>query len=116
MEKNKNERGNIMEMCYDGALVMPSSYAVMDEDEMMYLEGGVTVTTVCAVITAAIAGARATYALGQAVGKKLYYKGIDTRSELTWASAIAMSSALVCGLALATLFTLGMQNQIYDMM
>ncbi len=31
-----------MEMCYDGALVMPSSYAVMDEDEMMYVEGGAT--------------------------------------------------------------------------
>jgi len=29
-----------MEMCYDGALVMPSSYAVMSEEEMMYLEGG----------------------------------------------------------------------------
>ena len=30
-----------MEMCYDGALVMPSSYAVMDEEEMMYVEGGI---------------------------------------------------------------------------
>ena len=29
-----------MEMCYDGALVMPSSYAVMDEEEMSYVEGG----------------------------------------------------------------------------
>lgn len=29
-----------MEMCYDGALVMPSNYAVMSEDEMMYVEGG----------------------------------------------------------------------------
>lgn len=29
-----------MEMCYDGALVMPSSYAVMNEEEMTYLEGG----------------------------------------------------------------------------
>ena len=29
-----------MEMCYDGALVMPSSYAVMDKEEMTYLEGG----------------------------------------------------------------------------
>ena len=26
-----------MEMCYSGALVMPSSYAMMDEDEMMML-------------------------------------------------------------------------------
>lgn len=29
-----------MEMCYDGALVMPSSYAVMSNDEMVYTEGG----------------------------------------------------------------------------
>lgn len=29
-----------MEMCYDGALVMPSSYALMSEDEMTYVEGG----------------------------------------------------------------------------
>lgn len=27
-------------MSYDGALVMPSSYAVMSEDEMCYIEGG----------------------------------------------------------------------------
>ncbi len=29
-----------MDMCYDGALVMPSSYAVMDNEEMTYVEGG----------------------------------------------------------------------------
>lgn len=29
-----------MDMCYDGALVMPSSYAVMSEEEMTYVEGG----------------------------------------------------------------------------
>ena len=33
-----------MEMTYGGALVMPSSYAVMDEEEMTYLEGGGTFT------------------------------------------------------------------------
>lgn len=27
-----------MDMCYDGTLVLPSSYAVMDEEEMSYLE------------------------------------------------------------------------------
>ncbi|MBQ9886542.1 MAG: hypothetical protein IJM37_06780 [Lachnospiraceae bacterium] len=32
-----------MEMCYDGALVMPSSYALMSEDEMTYLEGGIAI-------------------------------------------------------------------------
>ena len=30
-----------MEMCYDGTLVMPSSYAVMEEEEMTYVEGGI---------------------------------------------------------------------------
>ena len=29
-----------MEMCYDGTLVMPSSYTLMDEEEMTYVEGG----------------------------------------------------------------------------
>lgn len=29
-----------MRMCYAGALAMPSSYVVMDEEEMTYLEGG----------------------------------------------------------------------------
>ena len=28
-----------MDMCYDGTLVMPSSYAMMEEDEMSYVEG-----------------------------------------------------------------------------
>ena len=30
-----------MEMTYDGSLVMPSSYAVMQEEEMTYVEGGI---------------------------------------------------------------------------
>ena len=33
-----------MEMCYDGALVMPGSYVVMSEEEMTYVEGGKTLT------------------------------------------------------------------------
>lgn len=31
-----------MEMCYDGALVMPSSFAVVEQDEMSYVNGGGT--------------------------------------------------------------------------
>ena len=33
-----------MDMCYDGALVLPSSYAVMNEEEMTYMEGGIRVS------------------------------------------------------------------------
>ena len=32
-----------MEMCYNGALVMPSNYAVVTDNEMEYVEGGLSV-------------------------------------------------------------------------
>ena len=31
-----------MEMCYNGALVMPSNYAIVNDNEMEYVEGGGT--------------------------------------------------------------------------
>ncbi len=34
-----------MEMRYDGALTMPSSYAIMNEEEMTYVEGGKSIST-----------------------------------------------------------------------
>ena len=34
-----------MEICYDGALVMPKNYAVVDEEEMEYVEGGFAIPT-----------------------------------------------------------------------
>ena len=34
-----------MEMCYDGALVMPSKFVVVDKEEMTYVEGGKVVTS-----------------------------------------------------------------------
>lgn len=39
--KKKSKGGNTrMEMCYAGALVMPSSYVFINEEEMRYVEGG----------------------------------------------------------------------------
>ena len=32
-----------MEMCYDGALVMPNNYAIVDEEEMTYVDGGASI-------------------------------------------------------------------------
>lgn len=37
---NKQRRILEMELCYDGALIMPDNYAVMSEEEMTYVEGG----------------------------------------------------------------------------
>ncbi|MDD6069921.1 MAG: hypothetical protein PUC12_03795 [Clostridiales bacterium] len=70
-----------MDMCYDGALVMPSSYAVMDEEEMTYVEGGgVPRWTAAAIIDAALLATPlgAAFApfkyLGRAAGKALVKK------------------------------------------
>ena len=66
-----------MEMCYDGTLVMPSSYAVMSEDEMTYVEGGrqkikVSTWILSSVIDVAVTcmfGGAATSAIGWLLGK-----------------------------------------------
>ena len=70
-----------MEMTYDGALVMPSSYAVMQEDEMTYVEGGGSATVkgtakqirtrLTTIIGASLVGNAATTVLGAMLGNVL---------------------------------------------
>lgn len=50
-----------MEMCYNGALVMPSNYTVVNSEEMTYIDGGaltkwqkVAVIGACVAATAAL--------------------------------------------------------------
>lgn len=45
-----------MEMCYDGALVMPSNYVVMDDEEMRYIEAGKKITITLAAVTGFLGG------------------------------------------------------------
>lgn len=57
-----------MEMCYDGALVMPSSYAVMGEDEMTYVEGGGTVKVIASKATVRTICQNGAGLIGAAIG------------------------------------------------
>ena len=66
-----------MEMCYDGALVMPSSYAVMSEEEMTYVEGGRKKITINITLAA----------VGLAIGKKLAGLGAKKIGALLVANA-----------------------------
>lgn len=105
-----------MEMCYEGALVMPSSYAVMSEDEMTYMDGGsVSVATVCTIITTTIAVCGASYASGQAVGQRLYYAGITTRKKWAKYKWYARGAALSFGVV-GGIFMLGLENKLYSKM
>ncbi len=86
-----------MDMCYDGALVLPSSYAVMDEEEMCYTEGGIAVTTVATIVGTVITIYGATYAGGTVCGKRLYHAGINTAKK--WSKWKWQTRAIVIGTA-----------------
>ena len=43
-----------MEMSYNGTLVMPNSFALIQEDEMEYIEGGITRSQALAFVTGAL--------------------------------------------------------------
>ncbi len=80
-------------MCYDGALVMPSSYAVMDEEEMTYVEGGAwsTYTGNYAIIgITCMLGA--SYTCGSAVAK--LGKALCASACSGWGLVIAIACAV----------------------
>lgn len=82
-----------MEMCYDGALVMPSSYAVMSEDEMTYVDGGVSKKQKACIIAACVAAGVAlgvAIAAGQiALGARLMGLTIKSYTKKLGAKAVA---------------------------
>lgn len=82
-----------MEMCYDGALVMPSHYAVMDEDEMMYVEGGIsyskTSTGYKIILSAKNCGDLAALAAGGSISS-------GTVSAVLGLSGVGIPGAIVC--------------------
>ena len=84
-----------MEMCYDGTLVMPSNYAVMDEDDMMYVDGGgtLTITLKKSTIQAAI-GAIAGIASGIAITAALDSVGIRIAAAIEVGTAGAATLAV----------------------
>ena len=101
-----------MEMCYDGALVMPSSYAVMSEEEMTYVEGGFAISksvfkyTVTAVVVAScvalggglsVAGLRTVLA-SMSLKKKLIAALIKGIGKLGIATGNALATKFGSGL------------------
>lgn len=102
-----------MEMCYDGALVMPKNYVVMNEEEMTYVEGGITIEAVCAIICTTIAVNGAFYGAGMACGERLYYAGITTQRK--WSKYKWQARAIAIRLG-GGIFMLGLENKLYSMM
>lgn len=116
-----------MEMTYGGALVMPSSYAMMDEEEMMYLEGGYYINnvTIRAGVTSFImaSGYSLTYAIAALTPVTLALKAVWAK-VCTWVGAMFgsgpgavigavfgwLTAANVCGkIALAAITNKGIE-------
>lgn len=99
----------IMELSYDGALVMPSNYAIMNEEEMRNLEGGAILEVILAVVTLHGAG----YGAGAAAGRKVGYMGY-TKAEykkIKWQVRYFMSATFAT-LGIATM--LGFEDGFYS--
>ena len=57
-----------MRMCYEGAMVLPSSYVVMNEEEMTYTEGGGKLTVKASARTVKIIATTGVGIVGNAIG------------------------------------------------
>lgn len=86
-----------MEMTYDGALVMPSNFAVVEEEEMTYLDGGVFVSKNKCIEGLAYAGLNPytviAIALTYALAKKLINAVKKVGGLATWAVSTILSFA-----------------------
>ena len=96
-------------------LVMPSNYVVMTEEEMCYLEGGITVETVCLIVATAIGTYGATYSEGTYCGKRLYYASINSTKKWSKYKWQARAAAVGLGKGYGAVFMLGLENKLYDM-
>ncbi len=102
-----------MEMTYDGALVLPANCVVMDESEMMYVEGGfyinkdrcATMSTYIAWLAGTSTAAIAVMSLGT-LSAKIAGKGALIANKLTglslMAKVIGVTLAVVSAIQLAS--------------
>ncbi|MDY4078577.1 MAG: hypothetical protein SOY42_07325 [Clostridium sp.] len=106
-----------MEMCYDGALVMPSNCVKINQEEMMYLEGGdwawstfkkniialngmYTVVKVCAKASGVWQYITSTIALKLSVAKaKMAAFIVDLGIKISTVSRVLGAAAIVGGAA-----------------
>ena len=104
-----------MEMCYDMAFVMPKGYVSMDEEEMMYVDGGIAASEVSSIIQTVSNFWTGSYDVGVKVGKAIFYRGVDTHEKwekYKW--QITAGVTAVIGYYSAACM-LGMSNQIHSM-
>lgn len=85
-------------------------------EEMAYVEGGITIEAICAIVGAVIGAGGATYATGQVCGERLYYAGINSSKKWAKYKWYARVAAMAISPAIGGIFMVGLENKLYSMM
>lgn len=99
-------KDKIMKMTYDGTMVLPNNYVVVDQNEMEYVEGGIGVPGAIAMITSLVAAGYATTNIGKECGAYVYNNGGSRKGVMMMAFKLA-------GIVLAPfnfLYDIGLDN------
>lgn len=91
-----------MELCYEGALVMPSNYVILSDDEMTYVEGGATYSGATGWAVASILAATG-LAIAKFADKTIracipYVTAMLATGPTGWMCALIVSSIGIIGL------------------
>lgn len=96
-------------------LVLPMNFVDIDQEEMMYLDGGIAVSTVIGVIAVCIAGQRGIYAAGSAAAQKLYYMGYRNKEYQSQKWFIRAGVVGMLGVIVGSVLLLGFENKFYSL-
>lgn len=96
-----------MEMCYNGALVMPSNYAIVNDNEMEYVDGGfyISYNTIRAVVLTACINPIGATLVGIACYKLAGY--ITAKAAILGAKIGALGGPLVSAISGAVSAVIG---------
>lgn len=92
-------------------LVLPNNYIVIEQEEMMYLDGGEPLS-VSAIVTMALAIGGASYSTGYVLGERVYYAGYTNADyqKNKWLIRAAFAPAFG---GLGAIVLLGFENRFY---
>lgn len=94
-------------------LVMPNNYVVLEEEEMMYLDGGdLGLSAVLGIVSGVIAMGGAAYGAGTAAGTRAYYAGLRN-SEYQRIKWHIRAFAVATGHVFGAVFMSGFENAFY---
>ena len=102
------ERKTKMEMCYNGTLVMPNNYAVVTEEEMTYVEGGISPAAISGMIVGLIGCGYSVMSIGKECGKYCYNNGYARRGLTK--TAFSVAAVAFFGATGAAVFNIGFDN------